>query len=226
MTNSQIEVLKIALLNVEREELRLLDSLPDENYEFSDEHKARMKRMVYKYDHSNKTMPKKLSIILVAAILAITLIMSISAIRIPVVNFFVEIYESFISIFIDSDNTNETNNTHEIYMPQYIPKHYKQSRCFSNNYNVITTWINEYDNNKITINQNILNVSQSFIDFENSDYSELVINEQKFYYMVKNGNVTYLWHYDQYIFTLTCPETLGLEEIEKIICSMEVSQVN
>ena len=64
MTNSQIEVLKIALLNVEREELRLLDSLPNENYEFSDEHKARMKRMVYKYDHSNKTMPKKLSIIL------------------------------------------------------------------------------------------------------------------------------------------------------------------
>ena len=226
MTNSQIEVLKIALLNVEREELKLLDSLPDENYEFSDEHKTRMKRIVDKYDRSNKTMPKKLSIILVAAILAITLIMSISAIRIPVINFFVEIYESFISIFVDSDGANDATKTQEIYTPKYIPEHYQQSQNFSDDYNIQTTWKNTADNSEIIINQCKLSTSQSYIDFENSDYIEYVISEQKFYYVVKNGNITFLWHCEQYLFTLSCPETLGLEEIEKIICSMEVSEVS
>ena len=226
MTNSQIEVLKIALLNVEREELRLLDSLTSEKYEFSAEHKARMKRMVDKYEHSNKTMPKKLSIILVAAILAITLIMSISAIRIPVVNFFVEIYESFISIFVDSNETNDTSVIQEIYTPQYIPEHYQQSQTFYDDYNILSTWINKIDNSKININQRMLSELQSFIDFENSDYIEYSTGQQKVYYMIRNSTIMVIWCNEQYFFMISCPETLGLEEIEKIICSMEVSQVN
>ena len=226
MTNSQIEVLKIALLNVEREELRLLDSLPDENYEFSDEHKSRMKRMVDKYDRSNKTMPKRLSIILVAAILTITLIMSISAIRISVVNFFVEIYESFISIFVDSDATDDTAKIQEIYTPKYIPEQYNISKNFSDDYNMQTTLKNEVDNSEIIINQRKLSSLQSYIDFENSDYTEKMIDQQKVYYMIRNNTFMVIWCNEQYFFMLSCPETLGLEEIEKIICSMEVSQVN
>lgn len=226
MTNSQIEVLKIALLNVEREELRLLDSLPNENYKFSDEHKARMKRMVSKYEHSNKTMPKRLSIILVAAILVITLIMSISAIRIPVVNFIVEIYENFISIFVDSDDNNHTAKIQEIYTPQYVPEHYHKIKSFSDEYNLQTTWVHENNDKKIFMSQNALNTSQSFIDFENSDYTEHLINNQKIYYTLRNDIITIIWTNEEYLFMLSCPETLGLEEIEKIICSMEVSQVN
>lgn len=226
MTNSQIEVLKIALLNVEREELRLLDSLTSEKYEFSDEHKARMKRMVDKYEHSNKTMPKKLSIILVAAILAITLIMSISAIRIPVVNFFVEIYESFISIFVDSNETNDTSVIQEIYTPQYIPENYQNSQNFSNDYEIQTTWLNTIDGKIIKINQRKLSDSQSYIDFENSNYNEMMIDQQKVYYMIRNNTIMVVWCNEQYFFMISCPEKLGLEEIEKIICSMEISKIN
>lgn len=225
MTNSQIEVLKIALLNVEREELKLLDSLPNESYEFSDQHNARMKKLVYKYDNFKKAMTKKLSVILVAAILAIALIMSISAIRIPVVNFFVEIYESFISIFVDKDD-NGAEKIQEIYMPQYIPKQYKQSNSFSDDYSIQTTWKNEVDNSEIHISQMVLNVSQSFIDFEKADYTEYTINDQKIYYMIKNNFIMVVWCDEQNLFTLSCPETIGLEEIEKIICSMEVSVAN
>ena len=195
MTNSQIEILKIALLNVEREELRLLDSLPYENYKFSDEHNAKIKKLIDKYDYSCKTMPKRLSIILVAAILAITLIMSISAIRIPVVNFFVEIYEGFISIFVDESDTGDTNKIQEIYMPQYIPEQYKQSTSFLDDYTALSYW--ENGNSKITINQNILNVSQSFIDYKNSDYIEYMIGSQKIYYMIASTLYAFVTAYSE-----------------------------
>ena len=50
---------------------------------------------------TRKPLKKKILYAVIAALVAISLAMSVSAIREPIINFFVEIYDSFISIFVD-----------------------------------------------------------------------------------------------------------------------------
>ena len=52
--------------------------------------------------YTRKPLKKKILYAVIAALVAISLAMSVSAIREPIINFFVEIYDSFISIFVDA----------------------------------------------------------------------------------------------------------------------------
>ena len=58
-------------------------------------------------------------------------------------------------------------------------------------------------------------------DNENSGYSTTQLGELKIYYLDKDGMYTVRWLSSGYSFTLFCPESLGWDEIEKIILSID-----
>ena len=63
-------------------------------------------------------------------------------------------------------------------------------------------------------------------DNENSGYSTTQLEELKIYYLVKDEMYTVRWLSDGYSFMLYCPGSLGWEEIEKIILSIEEVHVD
>ena len=69
--------------------------------------------------------------------------------------------------------------------------------------------------------QDVLNQNHKLIDNEDSNYSKLQIDEKTVYYILKNGQYSLVWIDNNYLFEIDCPEGIGLNEIEKIIRSME-----
>ena len=104
MTNYEIDILKKALLKVERKELNRFRNLPNQEVEFSEEFENSIQKLAKKrktfFWQATKTVPRRIIVVFVAAIITFCMMMSISAIRTPVVNFFINVYEDFISIFV------------------------------------------------------------------------------------------------------------------------------
>ena len=131
MTNYEIDILKKALLRVEQKELKYLKNLPDENMQLSTEfenniHKLAKKRKTFIWQ-ATKTIPRKIAVVFVAAIITFCMMMSISAIRVPVINFFINIYEDFISIFVEDDETIDIpDNIEVVYKPSYVIDGYSE----------------------------------------------------------------------------------------------------
>ena len=70
--------------------------------------------------------------------------------------------------------------------------------------------------------QDVLNQNREFMDNEDSNYSKLQIDEKTVYYILKNGQYYLMWIDNNYLFIINCSEEIGLNEIEKIIRSMEI----
>ena len=227
MTDNQIKILKEALLEEDLKEMAIIDALPDEEVVFSEKYKLEMQKLLNKhkkYTHTaNRFIPKRLVGVLVAILITLTLMMSISAIRRPVVKFIVNVYESFISIFVEEDeNTKPPETIENIYLPSYeIEGFYIQS---TKNYDIIaiTNWTNN-DNAIVILEQSILeDYYQAFIDNESMDYTTINLNACEMFYIEKNNNYCFIWSNGEYMFKMKFPCTFELSEIEKIIESMEV----
>ena len=129
MTNTELATLKKALLIVGLEEVNKYKSIPDEEFEFSNEFEQKIKEinkkrksLLYK---ATKTVPRRVALVFAAVIMTFCLMMTISAIRIPVVNFFVNVYEEFIGLFFEEeDNTYIPESIEKVYQPSYMIEGY------------------------------------------------------------------------------------------------------
>lgn len=227
MTNNQIKLLKEALLEEDLREMAIIDSLPDEEFIFSEKYKKEMQKLLNKHKKytptANRFIPKRLVGVLVAILITLTLMMSISAVREPIVKFIVNVYESFISVFVEEDEyTKPPETIEEIYLPSCeIEGFHIQS---TKNYDIIaiTNWTND-DNAIVILEQSILeDYYQAFIDNESMDYTMINLNACEMYYIEKNNDYCFIWSNREYMFKMKFPYTFELSEIEKIIESMEV----
>ena len=228
MTSNQIALIREALLEEELAEMAVIDALPDEDIIFSEKYKLEMRKLINGYkkcvQSTNKVISKRLVGVLAAILITLTLMMSISAIREPIIKFIVNTYESFISIFAEEDNRVEPPEVIDrVNLPSYICNGYQLQN--SENYEKLatTTWTNK-DNFIIQLNQYILKDGlQAFLDNENLLYSILTTKlNNNIYYTDKNGYFNIVWTDDTYIYNLLCPNSTEITEIEKIIESMEV----
>lgn len=226
MTVAETDILKKALFIIGREEVNAYKALPDEEVAFSKEfedkvHLINKKRKSLFYQ-ATKTVPRRIAVILVAAIIVFTMTMSISALRTPLINFIMNIYENYINIYFveDEESSNIPTSIEHMYVPSYIPDNYMQ--IDSQNYGVSaeTIWMN--DESLIILNQDPLNENFNVhINNEGADYQTISISGNDIYYYVKDGYYFIIWTDQAYLFTITCPESISLLEVEKIISSME-----
>ena len=130
MTKAELSVLKNALLIVGLEEVQAYKNLPDEEFEFSNEFEQKIKEINKKrkslLHRATKTIPRRVALVAAAIIITFCLMMTISAIRIPVVNFFVNVYEEFIGLFFEEEEEdfNIPTTIEQIYLPTYMANGY------------------------------------------------------------------------------------------------------
>lgn len=226
MTKIETDILKKALFIIGREEVLAYKALPDEDVIFSKEfeekvHAINKKRKSLFY-RATKTVPRKIAVILIAAVITFTMMMSVSAIRIPVLNFLANIYDTYISIYFveNEEDLDIPTSIEHMYLPTSIPEGYIQT--YSQNYenNAISIWTK--DSETIILTQDIIQEETKVtLNNEEANYQILSVDNNTIYYYIDKEICSLFWINNGYLFTMTCPDNIPLSEIEKIISSME-----
>lgn len=231
MTNYEIDILKKALLKVERKELCYFKNLPDENVEFSEEFEYSMQKLAKKRKtfvwQATKTIPRRIAVVFIAAIITFCLMMSVSAIRTPVIKFFVNIYEEFISIFVEEDEEFDTPDSIEAtYLPSYMINGFSQISSSNNSKYAKSVWMDD-NSNIIILTQDILEDDyQTQLDNETIGYENAGFNNFEVKYTARNGQYFFVWTNDLYMFKIICPTSIELNEIEKLVDSLTIVSTN
>lgn len=212
----------------------------------SDTFKERIKSTVSSTKSTKKHSAKRITLILVAAILvSLSIMFAVSAeIRQAVADFFVNIHETFTEFFITKENELDYNvpskdseanadipdktppstsfpMTIEVeYRPTYIEENNLiQLKHAVHSKSVFTVWSNGTE--IIDLSQRISTNSVIVFDTENADHQVKYIDGLKVYYVLKNNVYFVHWLQYGYYFSLSADESLGWEEVEKIVLSIE-----
>lgn len=216
MTKS--DILKKALLDSTLKEIKAIE----EAYYPTIETDIEYDRKIYNEINKSHTKINRRNIriaILAAILVTLTMIMSISAIRTLIVDFVVSVYEKFVCLSIDEEEYDYPQTIEKVYRPTYIPINYSKVDVKFKTLYVKTKY--EDSNNTIKFYQYVISRKNVSFDNEYSDYTPKYINNQKVYYTIKEDKYTVKWIMNDYSFVLSCPESLGWDEIEKIILSIE-----
>jgi len=147
--------------------------------------------------------------------------MSISAIRIPVINFFINVYEDFISIFVDEEESYiKPQQIETIALPSYIVDGYSLEVSQNYGQDAESIWFNT-NGDVIILTQHILeNEFQSFIDNKNLDFQTEDANGLTLYFVAKNQYYQIFWAKNGYLFSLNCAESISFNNIKEMISSI------
>ena len=168
------------------------------------------------------TVGKRIAMIAVVIALAFGLSMSVSAVREPVVKFFVHIYERFVEFFYDDDVVTKAPSTIEtVYTLGYVPEGYELESC--NIADIVTrmAWVNDVGE-KIVFSQRTLD-GNNLLDYENVDYEIVYIEDIKIALANKNEVRYCFWNCEEYRYSLIVPETLSFDIVILLINSITLS---
>ena len=226
MTNYEIDILKKTLLKVEQKELKRFKNLPDKKIELSEKFENGIQKLAKKRKtliwQATKTVPRRIAVVFVAAIITFCMMMSISAIRIPVINFFVNIYEEFIGIFVnEEEGAYVPDKIETVALPTYMIDDYILDDSQNYGRDAETYWVNSYGDVIILYQEILEDEMQATIDNENIDYQEETLNNITIYYTINNGEYQLIWSNGGYLFTLMCMEDISFNEIKMIIFSIK-----
>ena len=231
MTKAERSILKAALLKVERQELIYYKNLSNVTPEYSEGFEDRIMGLVDKkkdVNYKKRFIPKRIAIVAAAIILTFILSMSVSAIREPALRFIINIYDSFISIFVESEEgaPSAVERIEDVFMLTYIPSEFEFESNDTNSVLSVTTWLNDREQ-KLRFTQVALEGSDIHLDNPDSGYILFNIQSNyEVYYRIKQGYYYFIWSDGLYLFKLSFPDTLELSEVEKIIESMEAVENN
>ena len=177
-----------------------------------------------------RTSTRRIAVILVAAVLvSLSVMFTVSAkMRNAVVNFvrdfFVEEHEDHSVFYVNtSTGSNATVSYPEkietIYIPTYVEQNgYTEIYYDLAIYSVATSW--EKDGFFIDLMQSVVNEDGFTVDTENANYEIKMLDGMELHTTTKYGIYTVLWVEHGYIFSMSCDEALGWNEVEKIILSI------
>lgn len=223
MINDSAGIVENALLEASLRRIRLIESMDSPDIATDEEYDNRILDVIYGRTKEKKRLPKRIALILVAALtICFLIVFTVSAqVRTAVVDFFVEVYETFASFFIEDNDINECPNTLLTeYRASYLEaNNYQIIKQIKSEFNILSVW--SQNNISVYFSQYIIETNDVFLDIEDTSYEVSYIGEQKIYYKIKNNIYTVKWLTYGYSFNLRCDESLGWEEIEKIITSLE-----
>lgn len=161
------------------------------DYTFSKKFEKKMEKLIRSekkvYWRFVNTAYKKA--ILVAVIIAIMLscVLSVSAVRKSIINFIVEIYESFVSFDIDGEGTNEILYEYKF---SSIPEGFTETNVFNSPAGIEHEYTNDIGE-KIELTQDVTDGFVSIIDNEHGTINEITVENFKVYiYVHESGEFT------------------------------------
>lgn len=177
----------------------------------------RQKQPCWKYVN---TVGKRVAVFVLAIAITFVLSMSVAAVREPVVEFFVNVYEKFVEFFYGEDDIAKAPDTIEtVYTLGYVPEGYELESCNLNKLYTTFVWTND-TGNRIVFSQGVLGAWNQ-LDNENSNYEILYMNDLSVAYIDKKYNQYYYWHAADYNFSLFVSDDIITQEIvAEIIESM------
>ena len=149
-----------------------------------------------------------------------TVVMSVDALRMPVLNFFVEYFDTFASISTE-DNPEAINTDPLIVLEGLIPMDYIQTLHSVDTYFVCTMYENADGE---TISMDICSSGSSMnIDTENAEYTEIFLGDYKALLIEKHG-YQIVWTDDVGITYVFYASNLSKKEVIEICASLALYQ--
>lgn len=223
MTINQAKILKNALYDVQQMELDYIDMLPKYDIDDSEKIKAGIVEISKSFSKRKKRISGKFIVILAAAIISVLLIVSASASE-TVREIIVNIYETYIQVNIKpNDDKENLEKPIKEYEASYIPEGYIKTSVKKYPALIETNWDNgEYG---ITLSQSKPRNGGFGLDNE-TEYHTTIINGKTVYYMHKYNTYFAIWSDGEYIFDVSCYDSVSLEELKKIIESIAPTEAN
>ena len=173
-------------------------------HSFSQNFRQRMEKLIRSERriswHWVNTAGKRAAIIIVALLCVLSAAFSVEAIRVPVVNFIVEIFDCFVHVQTEGETTREI--TYEC-IPNYIPDGYTLQEERRDVSYISRTYINE-NGMLLILEQNITVINDNYLDKEKGEISQIIV-DGKPVVLYKGTDHSYIrasWIIDGYNLTL------------------------
>ena len=216
MTDSQIEITKKALVAVDNIEIKKLDLFPDVPFQPSEEYLKKIEKIINSEKKRESSVlhlsaRKKIALLIAVIITALTVLSACIFIE-QIKDFLTETYGTMTKFFSPND---KENGGFKEYIFSYLPDKYQEIDSYQDNVSIVKVFSD--GNYYLSIEQTSLSGSHIQIDTENMDYETATINELTVYYSINNNRYALLWQNSSTLFHLNCHDSVGWEEIEKII---------
>ena len=191
--------------------------------EFSDEFNKKMEKLLKRvsYDRTHIVSWARRKVVMVAATIILVFVgmMSVGAIREPVVEFVYNIYEEFMEIFFEGDTKNKI--TYRFSLSE-IPEGFVETQIMSEDSINVVRYENKQNGNIIELAQCITeNISVS-LDNKHGHIKILDINGEKVNVYINDYGDSYyaFWCKESYCITLTYSGVITVEDFTEIIKSI------
>lgn len=224
MNEKTLNIIKRALYDVEMLEVKKMESLPHVEHRPSEEYTRKITALMEEQRKKEKkvfTPAKKLLAIIAAVIVIISVtVLSVSAIRKPVFEFFTEFYDKFIVLWSKDDEA--PRSVEQEYCAQWIPEEYEMTQCRNYGKSIHTYYSD--GTYEIVLLQGTLNSSNIVLDTEGATLVEDNIGDISIQYVYKNSTYSLLWMTEDYVFSLTCHDSIAWSDIERIVSNIVPKQ--
>jgi len=210
------------------------DSLPSkeklkEFHAFSPEYERKKQRIIKYHTKAYfpfvKTVGRQVAAVLVICFLALgSTAMSVKAIREPIINFIVEIYEKFSRITFQPESIEEIKPPSTIeqeYIPSFIPAGYSESSRDDVDVMIQTEYTNK-DGDILLFSQMTIENRKVGIDTEETETKEITVNDNSGIFYSNKGWNTVLWNDKRYAYSVF--GMISEAEILKVAESVEMKK--
>ena len=199
-------------------------SCADGEIRYSEEYLRDMEKLIKKSRNPIRgcfdTVGKRVAAAVIAAVALSGSMMSVSAVREPVVEFITNVYEKFVEIFFDEEDVAKAPSTIDtVYTLGIVPKGYTINKYIIDADSTYMSWINN-NGEKLVFMQGILD-GNNMIDNEDAQFELISIDGMKIAYANKNGAKYYFWNTLDYKFTLFVSQTISHDTALELIESIE-----
>ncbi len=187
------------------------------NYEFSEKFKNNMDKHINRigkpYFKLINTTAKRIAVVAACVVLIVASLLSVSAVREKLVEFFYQVFDTYTSAVIDEDENSEIIEVY--YTISNIPDGF--SNVLTDAHGNILSVIWENSNKEPILLAQRLAKDSVMLDSEDSTVEEKTVNETPCLFIEQGLEYIYYWEFDGYSFTLNYPISLGESYAEQVI---------
>lgn len=205
-------------VNAEEWERAELSSDLTHSAEYERKMEALLREQKRPYLRLVNTVGKRVAVFVMAILLGFASTMSISAVRKPVVNFFIKAHENFLELFYEPEEEERIpEKIEEIYTLGVLPDESEWLTRFISEKDVTTTWGN--DDVNLTLVQTTLD-ARLFVNETMERIVKIWLDEKEITVIQKFGVTIYIWNTDEYAFHLVAKGDLTQEEMAQMVGSL------
>lgn len=190
------------------------------DFEFSEKFNRKMekllKRVRYDSTHIVSWTARKIIVIAAALTLAIAGMMSVSAIREPIVEIITEIYDGFVELFFEGDTTNKITYRYSL---SEVPDGFVETQRIQNDFETIIRYENSLDNKILEIGQSITEQNGISVDNEHGYIKKFNVDGMNVNIYINNSGRSFyaFWTKESYYMTLMFSGNTTTDELIEII---------